>query len=83
MEITTYSKFRQHLKGFFNKVVESHSPLFITQQNGEDLVLMSKSDYEGLQETFYLLRNPKNASRLRAALDEYENGGGTERDMIE
>ena len=47
-----------------NLVTESHSPLFVTRQGKEDLVLLSKADYEGMQETFHLMSSPENARRL-------------------
>jgi len=82
MEITTYSNFRQHLKSFLDKVFTDRSPLFITRSNGEDVVVMSKADYESMQETFHLMKSPKNAARLLKGIEEYEKGLGQERDLI-
>ena len=83
MEITTYTTFRQHLKSFLDKVLKSHDPLYVKRANGEDIVILSKSDYESMQETFYLLKSPKNATRLLKGIEEYETGSGTERTLIE
>lgn len=83
MEITSYSNFRQNLKSFLDKVFINKEPLFITRSNGEDVVVLSKSDYESMQETFYLLKSPKNAERLMMGLEEYENNKGQERSLIE
>ncbi|GAB2627661.1 type II toxin-antitoxin system Phd/YefM family antitoxin [Belliella aquatica] len=83
MEITSYSNFRQNLKSFLDKVFINKEPLFITRANGEDVVVLSKSDYESMQETFYLLKSPKNAERLMKGLEEYENNKGQERSLIE
>lgn len=82
MEITTYSNFRQHLKSFLDKVFTNHSPLFVTRSNGEDVVVMSKTDYESMQETFHLMKSPNNAARLLKGIEEYEKGLGQERDLI-
>ncbi|MCQ6959961.1 type II toxin-antitoxin system Phd/YefM family antitoxin [Mucilaginibacter aquariorum] len=81
--ITTYTDFRQQLKSYLDKVRSSHSPLFVTSANGEDVVVLSKSDYESMEETFYLLKNPKNAARLLQGIEDYEKGSGTERSLIE
>jgi antitoxin YefM len=81
--ITTYTNFRQQLKTYFDKVRNSHSPLFVTSANGEDVVVLSKSDYESMEETFYLLKSPKNAVRLLQGIDDYEKGLGKERSLIE
>jgi len=83
MEITTYTAFRQHLKSFLDKVLLSRSPLFVTRTNGEDVVVMSKAEYDSMQETFYLLKSPKNAARLLEALSDYEKGKGIEKKLIE
>lgn len=83
MEITTYTAFRQNLKTFLDKVLIEHSPLFVTRANGDDVVVLSKADYESMQETFYLLRSPNNAVRLLKGIDEYNNGQGQERILIE
>ena len=83
MEITTYSNFRQNLKSFMDLVFKSHAPLFVTRSNGEDVVVMSKADYESMQETLYLLSSAKNAERLALGIREFEEGKGVQRDMIE
>jgi antitoxin YefM len=54
MEITTYSNFRQNLKSYLDKVFDSKSPVFVTRSNGEDVVVLSKDEYEGIQETLHL-----------------------------
>ena len=83
MDITTYTSFRQHLKSFLDKVIKNHSPLFVTRTNGEDVVVLAKSDYESMQETFYLLKSPNNAIRLLEGIAEHEKGLGQERKLIE
>ncbi|MES2063005.1 MAG: type II toxin-antitoxin system prevent-host-death family antitoxin [Bacteroidota bacterium] len=81
--ITTYTNFRQQLKSYLDKVRTSHSPLFVTSDNGEDVVVLSRSDYESMEETFYLLKSPTNAARLLQGIQDYEKGSGTERSLIE
>jgi antitoxin YefM len=46
-------------------------------------VVLSKSDYEGLQETYYLMSSPKNAGRLLEALEQANKGLGVKRDLID
>ncbi|TVP50472.1 MAG: type II toxin-antitoxin system prevent-host-death family antitoxin [Mongoliibacter sp.] len=83
MEITTYSNFRQHLKSFLDKVFTNREPVFVTRSNGEDVVVMSKSDYDSMLETFHLLKSPKNAERLLKGIEEYEKGLGKEKNLLE
>jgi antitoxin YefM len=72
--ITTYSNFRQKLKSYLDDVFENNSPLFVTRTKGENIVVLSESDYESIMETFYLLRSPKNAERLQKAVNEHKAG---------
>ena len=81
MEITTYSNFRQNLKGFMDSVLKNRAPLFITRTKGEDVVMLSKEDYESMEETLYLLSSPRNAERLAKGIREYEEGKGIKRDL--
>ncbi|HEY9533812.1 MAG TPA: type II toxin-antitoxin system prevent-host-death family antitoxin [Mucilaginibacter sp.] len=83
MQITTYTSFRQQLKSYLDKVRNNHTPLFVTSANGEDVVVLSKSDYESMQETFYLLKSPNNATRLLKGIDDYEKGLGQEKTLLE
>jgi antitoxin YefM len=83
MEITTYSNFRQHLKSFLDKVFTNREPIFVTRSNGENVVVMSKSDYDSMLETFHLLKSPKNAERLLKGIEEYEKGLGEEKNLLE
>jgi antitoxin YefM len=83
MQITTYTSFRQQLKSYLDKVRNNHTPLYVTSANGEDIVVLSKSDYESMEETFYLLKNPNNAARLLKGIEDYEKGSGKERNLVE
>ncbi|MEO7215973.1 type II toxin-antitoxin system prevent-host-death family antitoxin [Mucilaginibacter sp.] len=83
MQVTTYTSFRQQLKSYLDKVRNSHTPLFVTSANGEDVVVLSKADYESMEETFYLLKSPKNALRLLQGIEDYKTGLGKERSLIE
>jgi antitoxin YefM len=83
MQITTYTAFRQKLKSYLDKVRDNHIPLFVTSANGEDVVVLSKSDYESMEETFYLLKSPNNAARLLKGIEDYEKGMGKEKSLIE
>ncbi len=83
MEITTYTAFRKRLKAYLDKVLTDHTPLFVTSANGEDVVVLSKADYDSMQETFYLLRSPNNAARLMEGIQEYGEGKFQERKLLD
>ena len=81
--IATYSDFRQKLKSYLDEVFESKSPLFVTRTKGENIVVLSESDYESIMETFHLLKSPRNAERLQRAVEQYEKGKGEVKLLIE
>jgi antitoxin YefM len=81
MDVTTLSDFRRNMKAYFDKVLQLRTPLFISRPRGEDMVLMSKEEYESMQETFYLLKSPKNAERLLAAIEADKKGEGLMHDI--
>ncbi|WP_194972338.1 type II toxin-antitoxin system Phd/YefM family antitoxin [Aquiflexum lacus] len=83
MGITTYAKFRQNLKAFLDKIITDHSPLYVTRTSREDVEVLSKTDYESMQETIYLLNSPKNGERLLKGIREFEKGVGEENNLIE
>ena len=83
MQTTTYTSFRQQLKSYLDKVRNNHIPLYVTSASGEDVVVISKSDYESMEETFYLLKSPNNAARLLNGIQDYEKGLGQEKSLIE
>ncbi len=68
MNTLTYSRLRANLKSALDKVCEDHEPVVVERQKGGDVVLLSRDDYESLQETAYLLRSPANARRLLDAM---------------
>ncbi|MFY0608361.1 MAG: type II toxin-antitoxin system Phd/YefM family antitoxin [Cyclobacteriaceae bacterium] len=73
MKVTSYSHFRQNLKSFMDSVIQDSAPVYVTRNQGEDLVLISKSDYDSMQETLYLLSSPTNAQRLNEGIRQYES----------
>lgn len=74
MEITTYSKFRQHLKEFLDNIFTTRTPLYVKRVRGEDVVVLSKSDYESMEETLYLLSSENNRNHLVESMKQAEQG---------
>lgn len=57
-----------------DSVFRDSTPLYVTRSNGEDMVLISKADYESMQETLYLLSSPENARRLNEGIQQLQEG---------
>lgn len=71
---TSYSSLRANLKGVLDQVCTEHAPIIITRKTGEDVVIVSRQDFDSLEETAYLLRSPKNAQRLLSAIKRTGSG---------
>ena len=76
-----FTEFRQSLASYMDEVCNSGAPLTVTRQKGRSVVVMSEEEYEAMQETLHLLRSPRNAERLLAAVDALDAGQGTPRDI--
>jgi antitoxin YefM len=83
MRTMTYSESRAKFAETLDSVVDDREEVVITRDGHEPVVMVALDDYESLKEAAYLLRSPANARRLLAAIDRLENGGGTERELIE
>ena len=81
MDALTYSYTRQHFAEVMRQVNDDRAPVVVTSQRGKPVVIMSLDDFHALEETAYLLRNPKGAKRLLDAVDELRSGGGEARDL--
>ncbi|WP_290303184.1 type II toxin-antitoxin system Phd/YefM family antitoxin [Mucilaginibacter flavus] len=57
MEITSFRNFRQQIKVSLDKVRRSHKPLVVDCGNDGDIVIISKAEYDNMQETFRLFKS--------------------------
>lgn len=71
----SYSSIRKNLKKNLDKVCSDHVPLLVTRKNGENVVVISESDYSSLEETIYLSQSPKNLERLLKAINTTDQKG--------
>ncbi len=83
MRTVNFSYTRKNLSSVMNIVVNNHSPLIITRQNHEPVVMISLEDFKSYEETAYLMQSEKNAKRLNSAIQQLENNRGNERELID
>jgi antitoxin YefM len=83
MDAITYSTARANLARTMDRVCEDHAPIIITRNGGQSVVMVSLDDYQALEETAYLLRNPANARRLLSAVGQLVEGKGELREFSE
>ena len=64
-----------------DRVCENHEALIITRNGEQSVVMLALVDYQSLEETAYLLRNPANAKRVLSATAQLSAGQGVERKL--
>ena len=72
----SYSEARAHLAALWDRVLDRREPVVIHRRGREDVALLPASELEALLETAHLLRSPRNAERLLAALARARDGSG-------
>ena len=82
MNILTFSEARASLKTVMDDVCKDHAPTIVTRVNGEHVVMLSLADFNGIEETMYLLGSANNASRLMESIAQLKAGKAQPRDLI-
>jgi antitoxin YefM len=81
MNAISYTAARENLASTMDRVCTDHTPVIITRNRDQSVVMLSLEDYESLEETAYLMRSPANAKRLLEAIHALESGKGVVRDI--
>ena len=83
MDAITYSAARANLASTMNRVCNDHEALIITRNGEQSVVMLSLEDFQALEETANLLRNPANARRLLSAAAQLTAGKGGEKKLTQ
>jgi len=82
MRTLNFTDARANLKATMDKVVADRAPLLITRLRGENVVMVSASDWEGMEETLYLMSSPANARHLLDGIARLDAAEGEEHELI-
>lgn len=74
------SEARRNLFPLIEQVNNDRTPVEIMSRRG-DAVLISRADYDALEETAHLLRSPANAQRLLESLAQAHRGERQEHEL--
>ena len=81
-QVVNYTEARQKLKSLMDTVIEDRVAVVITRTTSEPVMMIAKSEFDAMMETFHLLRSPRNAERIRAALAEIDDGDVVEARVV-
>ena len=83
MQTVTYSEARENLKAVLDKAAADRAPVMITRQRGENVVVVSASEWAGMEETLHLMSSPANAKRLMEGIARLDAGEGEEHELVQ
>ena len=71
---TTYTSLRERLASVLDQVVNDQQVVIVRRRGAKDVALVPAEELTSLMETAHLLRSPRNAQRLLAALERAQRG---------
>lgn len=68
MPTSTYSHLRENLAEIWDTIEETQEPVILERRGHQTLAILPAEELASLEATAHLLRSPRNAGRLLAAL---------------
>jgi antitoxin YefM len=76
MDTVSVNQFRDNLKTFVEKAVDTHTPIKVTRRAADAFVVMSADDWEREQETLYVLQNRSLMKQIAESAETHSKGDG-------
>ena len=76
-----YTTARQNFKEYCDKTVDDFETIIITRERGENVVLMSESEYNNMLENLYVRRNAKDYNELLQSIEQLKAGKGKMKEL--
>ena len=84
MEAVVYSNFRNNLKDYMKKVNDEYEPLMVVNKNpDEDIVVLSKENWDSLQETIRLMNNDYLAEIVADGIEQVKRKKTIQHELLE
>ena len=71
---TTYSQAREQLKTLMDRAIDDREVIVVHRRSGDSVAMIAADELQSIMETAHLLRSPKNAERLLAAVAQARGG---------
>lgn len=82
MIATNYSDVRQNFKEYCDRTTNDFETIIITRERGENVVLMSESEYNNLLENLHVRSNPEYYNELLESIEQLKKGKGQQRELL-
>lgn len=83
MSHVSFTDLRNNLAKHLDQVVADRTEVVVSRRNGEAVVMMPLSEFEGWKETVHLLSNPANARHLADSIAELDAGKSAEHTLLD
>lgn len=80
---TSYSSARQNFKDYCDKATNDFETIIITRERGDNVVMMSESEYNNLLENLYVRSNPEYYNELLKSIHQLKMGKGRKRELLD
>jgi len=77
------SKVRSNFKQVCDKVVEDVETIIVTRSRGENVVIISESEYNNIMENFRIFSDPQRYQKIKNGIIQYEQGKYSEKQLID
>ncbi len=83
MIAVNYTNARNNFKNYCDKTINDFETIIITRERGENVVLMSESEYNNILENLFIRSNPEYYNELLESIQQLEKGMGKRHELIE
>ncbi len=84
MEAVVYSNFRNNLKDYMKKVNDEYEPLMVVNKNpDENIVVLSKENWDSIQETLRLMNNDYLAEKVASGMEQVRRKKTIQHELLE
>ena len=83
MIAVNYSSARENFKKFCDMAVHDFETIIVTRKQGENVVVMSETEYNNLLENLYIRSNKDDYQRLLESIGQLKAGKGQSRELVD
>lgn len=79
----SYSNVRQNFKDYCDKATNDFETIIITRERGDNVVMLSESEYNNLLENLYVRSDPTYYNELLKSIDQLKMGRGRRMELLD